>query len=268
MIGGSHFPKVYDTYFQVRFHQAHQAVRTTRTSRSDHHGNKQTPPEDCDISPLANVSLVIHCRKKLHICESRRSILEKYAPFFKDMTYVVGYCQGRPTVDPYLCIAQMMNQIAKETSGILYTQFDMAFSPCLLARQLDLQNLGVLSAYVDDRKCRYRTFEHYDFHESWASYQGNKTKRQCRAVAKAIDNLTVDFANSHAKKEKATVSELLRHGFWHSWSDFFFVPRWGDKNNKFHEMKSRLYKVGSMGQWGVFCMPIRILASRSERSGW
>ena len=54
LIGGSHFPKVYDTYFQVRFHQAHQAVRTTRTSRSDHHGNKQTPPEDCDISPLAN----------------------------------------------------------------------------------------------------------------------------------------------------------------------------------------------------------------------
>ena len=211
-----------DTNFQVHLHQAHQVV-TKETSRSDRHGNKETPP-GCDISSLANVSLVIHCRNTFEICESRRSLLERYAPFFKDMTFLVGYCDAG---DPYLCVARKMSQIPKEASGILYTQFDLGFSPCKLAQQLDVQNLGVLSTYVVD-KCRYRTFEHYDFHENWAFYEGLKTKVQCRNVADAIDRIPVDFAHPRANlTEKQTVSELLRHGFWHSWSDIFFVPRWG-----------------------------------------
>ena len=73
LIGVSHFPKVYDTYFEGERHQA-QAVRTKETSRSDHHGNKETPPEGCDISPLANVSLVIHCRNTSY-CEAIGSFI-------------------------------------------------------------------------------------------------------------------------------------------------------------------------------------------------
>jgi len=222
LIAVTQLPKIYDTNFQVHLHQAHQVV-TKETSRRDRHGNKETPP-GCDISSLANVSLVIHCRNTFEICESRRSLLERYAPFFKDMTFLVGYCDAG---DPYLCVARKMSQIPKEASGILYTQFDLGFSPCKLAQQLDVQNLGVLSTYVVD-KCRYRTFEHYDFHENWAFYEGLKTKVQCRNVADAIDRIPVDFAHPRANlTEKQTVSELLRHGFWHSWSDIFFVPRWG-----------------------------------------
>jgi len=242
LIAVTQLPKIYDTNFQVHLHQAHQVV-TKETSRRDRHGNKETPP-GCDISSLANVSLVIHCRNTFEICESRRSLLERYAPFFKDMTFLVGYCDAG---DPYLCVARKMSQIPKEASGILYTQFDLGFSPCKLAQQLDVQNLGVLSTYVVD-KCRYRTFEHYDFHENWAFYEGLKTKVQCRNVADAIDRIPVDFAHPRANlTEKQTVSELLRHGFWHSWSDIFFVPRsafgafqilvtiWA-KYNVFHEM--------------------------------
>ena len=65
---------------------------------------------------------------------------------------LAGICSG----DAYWCVAEELGSWSPHSEGVLYMQFDVALSPCEMAKHLDVQQIGSF------QELSYGTFEKLD----------------------------------------------------------------------------------------------------------
>ena len=127
---------------------------------------------DCDAR---EVTLVVHCRKSIKICDSRLPLLNKYAQYFKAVKFLRSWpeleqhplptntfrCNDKPGAgpgDPYMCLSQVFDA-SKDSAGLLYMHFDAVISPCTFAEHFDQAKVGLFDAKPQYRWHTYKEFD-------------------------------------------------------------------------------------------------------------
>ena len=183
---------------------------------------------------LRDVTLIVHCRQPVELCEQRRPLLLEYSRYFKELIFFLNYKNSWPETrlcqdpgDPYGCVAKEMSK--SNASGMLYMQFDVGISPCALAEKLDLSRVANFEAPW------YTSFDDLDNCDLMPGYRRpdcrlpgwshwfrkhNKTRNQ---LLKAANGLA-------ALQKQLSVAELpaiekLRLGVWRAMSDLYYIPK-------------------------------------------
>ena len=204
----------------------------------------------CDVSSLAEVTLIVHCRQKIEICKLRKPLLLSYRPFFKELVFFLKYdfdiswanarrCYGAG--DPFWCISEEMHRT--KSLGILYMQFDVAISPCSLARKLHIRQVG----HFEDLAERYFTFDLLDRCRSskdrtqrcwWYHWQTHENRSRLMKCWPALEKVSAlrsrwvsdsgdgqnGLANAWNRTLERDVLRKLSRGIWWSIGDFFYIP--------------------------------------------
>eukprot|EP00913_Durusdinium_trenchii_P025102 g23562.t1 len=188
------------------------------------------------------------------MCE--KSPAKEYSAYFKktvifltkDPGWLPGAVPCHRVGDPYWCIAEEIPR-SKDSSGILYMQFDVGMSPCEMARRLDVGAVGTFETLSD----KYSTFAQLDECNTnlklrclWHHWdmKRNSTRTRLLKTAKALDEIssTLPFANT-------SILQRLETGIWSAVSDFLYLPKQAfpvyaafakafKENKIFHEMAS------------------------------
>ncbi|CAE7488366.1 unnamed protein product [Symbiodinium natans] len=191
------------------------------------------PEAECNTSVLSDITLLIHCRQKPHICQLRRRLMESYSTFFRKVVVLLRHFKGawpgtRPCEegpgDPHFCVASEMS--TSTARGIMYMQFDVALSPCGMGRILDASMLGSFSSW------KYKTFEDCErcrknprLRCHWGAWQGPSTKTQLLSTVHDLEMVQVPGSWQALEEERAKAFEKLRQGLLGGSSDLLYVPR-------------------------------------------
>ncbi|CAK9036659.1 Hypothetical protein SCF082_LOCUS21813 [Durusdinium trenchii] len=210
----------------------------------------------CRTSSLAEVTLVIHCRQEPQICRLRLPLLLEYSAYFKktvvllekDPRWLPGALHCDRQGDPYWCIAEEIPR-SKDSSGILYMQFDVGMSPCEMAQHLDAGAVGTFETLSD----KYLTFAKLDECNTkmklrclWHHWdmRGNSTRNRLLKTAKALNDIAAQL-----RLVNTSILQKLETGIWRAVSDFLYLPKQAfpvyaafakafKENNIFHELAS------------------------------
>ena len=190
----------------------------------------------CDTSLLRDITLIIHCRQTIDVCQQRRPLLQSYSAFFKEVIFLLKdsfnsswtsarRCYGAG--DPYWCISEEMRRTS--ASGILYMQFDVALAPCELAKSLNPEKVGHFQELSD----RYFSFETLDscrdrkrahtrcwwYH--WNIHENRSRILNCRP---GLNGVQIGGLEGREIAMKELLGKL-DSGIWWSIGDFFYLPR-------------------------------------------
>ena len=180
---------------------------------------------------FANITLIVHCRERLEVCQQRRPLLQSYSAFFKEVIFLLKdsfnsswtsarRCYGAG--DPYWCISEEMRRTS--ASGILYMQFDVALAPCELANNLNTEKVGHFQELFD----RYISFDSLDRCASQKAFFHPSQRRLCfkgwnGELRRSLQDSAVVLGKLIGS-ERTLLLERLRAGIWISPPLFLYVP--------------------------------------------
>eukprot|EP00435_Cladocopium_sp_Y103_P067934 s122_g30.t1 len=207
-------------------------------------GRRTQWPGKCDTTKLQDLTLIIHCRQTPKICELRRPLLMEYVPYFKESVVFLNNFEGYrswplrtrhcTTGDPYWCIAQEV-PLSKGSAGILYMQFDVAVSPCELAKSLDTEKIFLFTGSWYDIWADFDIMDDCNLQKKsciWYHWiqENNKTRKQIGKIREELEKLQHSPSlRQHLSVEKQRIFnknlERLRTGIWREISDFLYLPK-------------------------------------------
>ena len=126
--------------------------------------------------------------------------------------------------DPYWCISEEI-PLSLDSKGILYMQFDVAMSPCEMAKRLQVKQIGTF----EDLSDKYISFEKLDecnrnkkLRCLWYHWdiKNNNTRNRIMKTLDAMEKI-----KSSLSIADHSVFQKLRSGTWRAVSDFLYIPR-------------------------------------------